>query len=47
MVLYLSCMQHTNLMDFTGLYEPDSGMPIKRMVGRFYAELLTFHGCRA
>lgn len=35
MVLYLSSMQHTNLLDFTGLYEPDSGMPIKRMVGRF------------
>lgn len=35
MVLYLSSVQHTNLLDFTGLYEPDSGMPIKRMVGWF------------
>ena len=41
------CGKTTLLKMVNRLYEPDSGMPIKRMVGRFYAELLTFHGCRA
>ena len=35
MILYLSSTQHTNLLDFTGFYEPDSGMPVKKMVGNF------------
>ena len=28
MILYLSSTQHTNLLDFTGFYEPDSEMPV-------------------
>lgn len=35
MILYLSSTQHTNLLDFTGLYHADSEMPIKKMVGNF------------
>lgn len=35
MILYLSSVQHTNLLDFTGFYEPDSNMPVKKMVGNF------------
>lgn len=35
MILYLSSTQHTNLLDFTGLYNADSEMPIKKMVGNF------------
>ena len=35
MILYLSSTQHTNLLDFTGLYASDSDTPIKKMVGSF------------
>lgn len=35
MILYLSSTQHTNLLDFTGWYDADSDMPIKKMVGNF------------
>jgi len=35
MILYLSSTQHTNLLDFTGWYDADSEMPIKKMVGNF------------
>ncbi|WP_324824836.1 hypothetical protein [Sinanaerobacter sp. ZZT-01] len=35
MILYLSSTQHTNLLDFTGWYNADSEMPIKKMVGNF------------
>lgn len=35
MILYLSSTQHTNLLDFTGWYDTDSNMPIKKMVGSF------------
>ncbi|WP_395547467.1 MULTISPECIES: hypothetical protein [unclassified Lacrimispora] len=35
MILYLSSTQHTNLLDFTGWYNADSEMPIKKMAGNF------------
>lgn len=35
MILYLSSTQHTNLLDFTGWYNAESEMPIKKMVGNF------------
>ena len=35
MILYLSSTQHTNLLDFTGWYNSESEMPIKKMVGNF------------
>lgn len=35
MILYLASTQHTNLLDFTGWYAPDSETPVKKMVGSF------------
>lgn len=35
MILYLSSPQHTNLLDFTGFYEPEGGKVIKKLVGSF------------
>ena len=35
MVLYISSVQHKNLLDFTGLYLPESGKLLKRMVWGF------------
>lgn len=35
MVLYLSSTAHSNLLDFTGWYEADSEMPIKKLVGSY------------
>ena len=46
MILYLSSTQHTNLLDFTGFYEPDSGMPIKKMVGNFMLKQFVVYDMR-
>lgn len=47
MILYLSSTQHTNLLDFTGFYEPDSEMPIKRMVGNFVLKQFVVYDMRS
>lgn len=46
MILYLSSTQHTNLLDFTGLYHADSEMPIKKMVGNFVLKQFTVYDMR-
>lgn len=46
MILYLSSTQHTNLLDFTGWYAPDSEMPIKKMVGSFILQQFVVHDMR-
>ena len=43
MILYLSSTQHTNLLDFTGWYNADSELPIKKMVGSFIC-IYEYHG---
>ena len=47
MILYLSSTQHTNLLDFTGFYEPDSEMPIKKMVGNFVLKQFVVYDMRS
>ncbi len=47
MVLYLSSTQHTNLLDFTGFYEPDSEMPVKKMVGNFVLKQFVVYDMRS
>ncbi len=47
MILYLSSTQHTNLLDFTGFYEPDSEMPIKKMVGSFVLKQFVVYDMRS
>ena len=47
MILYLSSTQHTNLLDFIGFYEPDSGMPIKKMVGNFVLKQFVVYDMRS
>ncbi len=47
MILYLSSTQHTNLLDFTGFYEPDSGMPVKKMVGNFLLKQFVVYDMRS
>lgn len=47
MILYLSSPQHTNLLDFTGFYEPDSEMPIKKMVGSFILKQFVVYDMRS
>jgi hypothetical protein len=47
MILYLSFTQHTNLLDFTGFYEPDSEMPIKKMVGNFVLKQFVVYDMRS
>ena len=47
MVLYLSSIQHTNLLDFTGFYEPDSEMPVKKMVGNFVLKQFVVYDMRS
>lgn len=47
MILYLSSVQHTNLLDFTGYYEPDSNMPIKKMVGNFVLKQFVVYDMRS
>ena len=46
MILYLSSTQHTNLLDFTGWYAPDSDTPIKKMVGSFILQQFVVHDMR-
>ena len=46
MILYLSSSQHTNLLDFTGCYAPDSDTPIKKLVGSFILQQFVVHDMR-
>lgn len=46
MILYLSSTQHTNLLDFTGWYNVDSEMPIKKMVGNFVLKQFVIYDMR-
>lgn len=46
MVLYLSSVQHTNLLDFTGWYDPESETPIKKMVGSFVLKQFVIYDMR-
>ncbi|MCQ5128898.1 hypothetical protein NE562_04445 [Butyricicoccus faecihominis] len=46
MILYLSSTQHTNLLDFTGRYDPDSDMPIKKLVGSYMLKQFVVHDMR-
>lgn len=46
MILYLSSTQHTNLLDFTGRYDPDSDMPIKKLVGSYLLKQFVVHDMR-
>lgn len=46
MILYLTSMQHTNLLDFTGWYAPDSDTPIKKMVGSYILQQFVVHDMR-
>jgi len=45
-ILYLSSTQHTNLLDFTGRYDPDSDMPIKKLVGSYLLKQFVVHDMR-
>ncbi|WP_300566783.1 hypothetical protein [uncultured Acetatifactor sp.] len=47
MILYLSSPQHTNLLDFTGFYEPDSEVPVKKMVGNFVLKQFVVYDMRS
>lgn len=46
MILYLSSTQHTNLLDFTGFYDNDSELPIKKMVGNFVLKQFIIYDMR-
>lgn len=46
MILYLSSEQHTNLLDFTGWYDTDSEMPIKKLVGNFVLKRFIIYDMR-
>lgn len=46
MILYLASTQHTNLLNFTGWYAPDSDTPIKKMVGSFVLQQFIVHDMR-
>lgn len=46
MILYLASTEHTNLLDFTGWYAPDSDTPIKKMVGNFVLKQFVLHDMR-
>ncbi len=46
MILYLSSTQHTNLLDFTGWYNADSEMSIKKMVGNFVLKQFIIYDMR-
>lgn len=46
MVLYLSSTAHSNLLDFTGWYDPDSEMPIKKLVGSYVLKQFIVHDMR-
>lgn len=45
MILYLSLTQHTNLLDFTGLYDNDT-VTIKKMVGNFVLKQFIIYDMR-
>lgn len=45
MILYLSSVQHSNLLDFTGLYDTD-GVTVKKMVGSFILKQFIIHDMR-
>ncbi len=47
MILYLSSIQHTNLLDFTGFCEPDSEMPVKKLVGNFVLKQFVVYDMRS
>lgn len=46
MILYLSSPQHTNLLDFTGFYEPEGGEVIKKLVGSFMLKQFVVYDMR-
>lgn len=46
MILYLTSVGHTNLLDFTKFCEPDSEMPVKKMVGCFVLKQFVIHDMR-
>ncbi len=46
MILYLSSPQHTNLLDFTGFYEPEGGKVIKKLVGSFVLKQFVIYDMR-
>lgn len=46
MILYLSSEQHTNLLDFTGWYDTDSEIPIKKLVGSFVLKQFIIYDMR-
>ena len=46
MILYLSSTDHTNLLDFTGWYDPESDAPIKKMVGSFVLKQFVIYDMR-
>lgn len=46
MILYLSSAEHTNLLDFTGFCEPDSEMPVKKLVGSFVLKQFVVYDMR-
>lgn len=46
MVLYLSSIEHSNLLDFTGLYVSESEMPIKKLVGDYILKQFIVHDMR-
>ena len=46
MILYLSSAQHTNLLDFTGWYDADSEIPIKKLVGSFVLKQFIIYDMR-
>lgn len=46
MILYLASTGHTNLLDFTGWYDPESETPIKKMVGSFVLKQFVVYDMR-
>lgn len=46
MILYLSSPQHTNLLDFTGFYEPEGENVIKKLVGSFMLKQFVVYDMR-
>ena len=46
MILYLASTGHTNLLDFTGWYDPASETPIKKLVGNFVLKQFVIYDMR-
>lgn len=46
MILYLSSVQHSNLLDFTGWNDPDSETPIKKLVGSYVLKQFIIYDIR-